>query len=534
MATQSDKIPGRGYGNALIDALVWGCAWTTDPVRFYFGDGEVLAADSSIGTFTGGAWSDEEKLAFTTALAQYSAVCNLQFTAASSASAADADIVWWLAPASAMGARVLGMHEVPDNSWQPIYGYFNKDDPTWANLEVGSYGYVTVIHELGHALGLAHPHDGGDQADATQFPGVRGPRSTGTNGLNQGIWTTMSYNDGWQSQPSPSSHFGYQGGPMALDIAALQAIYGANNATASGDDSYHLPDALADGTYWTCIWDVGGSDTISNEGAVYACTINLNAAPLVGANAAGYVSWNSGIPGGYTIANGVVIENATGGSGNDTLIGNAADNVLDGGEGVDRMFGGHGNDTYLVTAGDIVTEGKGAGGRDTIIANTSWTLPSRDSIENLVLLDSAGRASATGNKLGNTVTGNGSANLINGGAGSDTLIGNGGADVLIGGKGADVFVYVAIEDSPVGQHDVVKDFSLKHKDRIDLSQIDADANAAQDQAFTFIAGAPFSGTAGELRFDAGLLSGDTNGDGLADFEIELVGLTSLPMQALVL
>jgi serralysin len=327
MADQTNSIPGTGYGSPYIDSLIWGCGWTGGApvaIDYFFGEGYVPLSDSSLGTdFTGAAWSGREIGAFETALDRYEAVCNVEFQPG--ADLAGSDIVWWLAPESAMGAGYLGMHEVPDNSWTPIYGYFNYEDPTWQYLDQGEYGFVTVIHELGHGMGLAHPHDGGDHADATVFPGVRGPWSTGKNGLNQGIWTTMSYNDGWDKLPSHSDEYGWQGTLMALDVAALQKIYGVNTATATGDDIYALPDVNGSGTYWDCIWDAEGADTISNDGSSIACTINLNEAPLAGANAGGYVSAAKGIIGGYTIAHGAVIENAVGGSGDDTLIGNAAD-----------------------------------------------------------------------------------------------------------------------------------------------------------------------------------------------------------------
>ncbi|HSV36334.1 MAG TPA: M10 family metallopeptidase, partial [Ramlibacter sp.] len=331
MATQTNSVPGTGYGSAYIDSLVWGCGWEGGPVSYYFGSGSVAADDSSLdgGAFTGASWLDAEKEAFETALDQFAEVCNLVFEEA--ATQADANIVWWLAPNSEIGSGILGMHEVPDESYSQIYGYFNYQHSSWANLTPGSYGYITVIHELGHGMGLAHPHDGGDHSDASLFPGVRSPSSLGTSGLNQGIWTTMSYNDGWSLAPSPSMAYGYQGALMALDVAALQALYGANMTVRTGDNSYALPQVNASGTGWSCIWDAGGTDTISNAGSAIACTINLNAAPLTGSAAGGYVSRDAGIYGGYTIANGVVIENATGGSGNDVLVGNVAANVLDGG-----------------------------------------------------------------------------------------------------------------------------------------------------------------------------------------------------------
>lgn len=529
MATQSSSVPGSGYGNIYIDSLVWGCGWTGGPVTYAFGSGSVPASDSSIGAFTGAAWTPGEQAAFVTALAQYAAVCNLTFQAATPDTA---NIVWWLAPQSAMGAGALGLHEVPDGQYSQIYGYFNYQDSTWANLTPGSSGFVTVIHELGHGMGLAHPHDGGSEPDATIFPGVRGPWSVGKGGLNQGIWTTMSYNDGWNLAPSPSSGYGYQATLMAFDVAALQALYGANLATRTGADTYVLPRLNATGTGWSCIWDAGGSDTISNAGSALACTINLNAAPLAGTSAGGYVSRDAGILGGFTIARDVVIENAVGGSGNDILTGNSAANLLDGGAGIDAMSGGAGDDTYVVdSAGDRITEAKGQGA-DWEQASVSVTLASN--VENLLLTGTADIA-GTGNSLANIVLGNSGKNKLNGGSGNDVVVGGSGVDSLTGGKGADVFRF-ALGDTGVGLglRDVVTDFKGGQGDRIDLTAIDANALLDGVQAFGFIGAAAFSGHAGELRFGTdAVLAGDVNGDGVADFEIQLTGVRSLEAQYLV-
>lgn len=274
MATQQDNIAGSGWGNTYIDSLIWGCRWTGDPIAYWFGSGAVPEEDSSIGAFTGAAWSAGEIAAFEYAVSQYEAVCNIDFEAA--ASQETADMVWWLAPESAMGEGTLGMHEIPDGSYPQVYGYFNYEESTWDGLRAGSYGYITIIHELGHGVGLAHPHDGGDERDATRFPGVRNPWSTGTNGLNQGVWTTMSYNDGWTGARSGSDAYGWQASLMALDIAALQALYGANMETRTGNDTYVLPTVNGAGTGWSCIWDAGGIDTISNAGSSLGATINLN------------------------------------------------------------------------------------------------------------------------------------------------------------------------------------------------------------------------------------------------------------------
>lgn len=536
MATQTTNIPGSGYGNVYLDSLIWGCGWAgiATPIRYWFGSGAVATDESLIGAFTGKTWSNAEKSAFETAIGQYSAVSNLRFTPATSGSAANADIVWWLASASDMGGGgYLGMHEVPDASWTPIDGYFNYQHSSWDSLDAGGYGYVTVLHELGHGMGLAHPHDGGGEADRTKFPGVTGPSSTGTNGLNQGIWTTMSYNDGWNKQPGSSYAYGWQGTLMAFDIAALQTLYGANTSTATGNNTYQLPATLGTGTYWECIWDAGGTDTLSNAGSARASTINLNAAPLTGANAGGYVSWIPGIPGGFTIANDVVIENASGGSANDVLVGNAEANTLNGGAGADSMTGGAGNDTYYVdNARDKLIESSN-GGLDRVYSAISLTLA--NNLENLLLLGDAGAARGTGNALNNTLSGNADNNILSGQNGNDVLNGGGGADILTGGRGVDTFEFLALGDMGVGLggRDVITDFKAAQADKIDLSTVDADTGTGGDQAFAYIGAAAFS-AAGQLRFENGILAGETTGDSVADFEIQLTGVRSFDAAAAIL
>ena len=117
-----------------------------------------------------------------------------------------------------------------------------------------------------------------------------------------------------------------------------------------------------------------------------------------------------------------------------------------------------------------------------------------------------------------------------GGDGADTLIGGGGADDLTGGAGADVFRYDAMTDSTAGAADEIIDFQ-SGTDKIDLSRLDANTNAAGDQAFTWIGGSAFHGVAGELRaFDVGStrwIEGDTDGDGDGDFAFAFQTITPL-------
>ena len=137
---------------------------------------------------------------------------------------------------------------------------------------------------------------------------------------------------------------------MAFDIAALQAMYGATRSHHR-DDSYVLPARNETGTGYLCLWDTGGEDTIRAGRTDRACTIDLNAATLAyEPGGGGFLSSARGVRGGFTIANGVEIENAAGGDGDDRLVGNELANRLAGGAGADSFRGRAGADR--LSAGD--------------------------------------------------------------------------------------------------------------------------------------------------------------------------------------
>ena len=108
------------------------------------------------------------------------------------------------------------------------------------------------------------------------------------------------------------------------------------------------------------------------------------------------------------------------------------------------------------------------------------------------------------------------------GAAGAAVDGGAGTDRLSGGSGNDRFVFIGVAHSGVGSHrDLIVD--LQGGDRIDLSAVDARNDLAGNQAFVFIGDAPFDGHAGQLRVVAGLVQGDVDGDGVAEFEIGLTG-----------
>ena len=133
-----------------------------------------------------------------------------------------------------------------------------------------------------------------------------------------------------------------------------------------------------------------------------------------------------------------------------------------------------------------------------------------------------------GSAYGDNLTGSGGANVLKGGAGTDTLTGSGGADSLWGGAGADRFVFSAATHSATDARDSIFDFSHADGDRIDLSKIDAISGGKND---AFVLVGAFTNKAGELisvlETDHYVVQGDLNGDGLADFAINVFSPTPL-------
>ena len=126
--------------------------------------------------------------------------------------------------------------------------------------------------------------------------------------------------------------------------------------------------------------------------------------------------------------------------------------------------------------------------------------------------------------------GGGDDDIIDGGAGNDQIDGGRGNDLLTGGSGADRFIF-SDTTSDGAWPDRITDFSQQQNDRIDLGAIDANLSRSGDQSFKFIGTSGFTGVAGQLSYSQhdGLtvVTGDVDGDGLADFRIEIVGTIDL-------
>ncbi len=526
MANTSAAVSGI-YADCPTNALDSGGYRTDDVISVYFvEDGD--QANAIPGEITSDGWSDYETERVMAALAAIENYIDVSFTTSTTNEDADFQLV---ADDDEFGNDLfLGYFYVPSSAGDDseTMGAFNQNGYGWntnGGLEEGGAGYATIIHELLHGLGLAHPHDGDTILEGLEDSTTDPDYPFGFYGdfdLNQQVYTIMSYNDGWYEQPA-SENSGNVATPMALDIAILQELYGANTTYNSGDNTYELGE-----TWWESIWDTGGTDTISYSGSRDA-TIDLRAATLQYAEGGGgFISAAQGIAGGFTIANGAVIENATGDSGDDTLIGNGVDNVLTGNGGSDDIAGGRGDDELNLGAGN--DEADGDSGADTV-NGTSGTNTIYGSSGFDDLNGGTGVDTIFGGSGDDTISGGGSGDFLFGGKGDDTIEGDDGADEIVGGLGADEltggagaddFVFEFISDSfaGAGNRDTITDFVVGTDD-IDLSNING---------LSFIETAAFSSSAGELRLDEDgtdtIVQVDSDGDGSADLEIVISGVTT--------
>jgi serralysin len=215
-------------------------------------------------------------------------------------------------------------------------------------------------------------------------------------------------------------------------------------------------------------------------------------------------------------------------AGNDRFFSVGQQNTFNGGSGVDSI-------SFLPRDDDTVLGGSGVG--IDLLQGLAQTGANR--FETLISIENA-----DGTNAGDALFGSNVKNVLKGLAGDDAIAGRGGNDVLVGGlghdllqgdSGADRFDFNFRAESAVGANrDVILDFNHNQGDRIDVRDIDANTSQAGNQAFTFIGDSNFSSSAGQLRFKDGIVSGDINGDGRADFQIEVQGVAALVASDFVL
>lgn len=245
---------------------------------------------------------------------------------------------------------------LPNDGRGTIQGdiWYNSDfyDPRVdGDTSLGSVFFLTTLHEVGHALGLMHPFDGDPSLSIFN---------------NFDYNTVMAYEADNVFNPRTNPHPESPSTLMLYDIVQLQNAYGVNPDFNIEDDVYTYPVS-----HQVTLYDTGGNDTIDMSTHLVSEIVDLRE---------GQWSTVQGVNQSVRISYGTVIENATTGTGNDSIRGNEIANTLSGGSGADvlrgggdndQLFGGRGNDTYQWFLGDgrdTIRE-QGLGGTDAIEIN---------------------------------------------------------------------------------------------------------------------------------------------------------------------
>jgi RTX calcium-binding nonapeptide repeat (4 copies) len=343
----------------------------------------------------------------------------------------------------------------------------------------------------------------------------------------------------------------------------FQSHFIANGGSVSGDVS---------------LWGASYSNEFKGIGVLIGGNVNLGvAADTVilsgGGQIGGYLNCGAGDDTVDTVG-GTVKGIIDLGAGADTFTGGDAVDKVVGGDGNDDIDLNGGNDIYYAGGATAASDGNdvvdGGLGADTYVARalglTGITIDLLDSIATGVSFGTDhifNFENATGTANADTLIGTNGINTLNGGAGNDTinglagndrLVGGLGADTIIGGAGQDVmtggavttggdgardtFLFLSLADSgpAAGARDWITDFTngaLATSDRINLVAIDANTVLAGNQAFIWqaAAGAAFTGVAGQLHYAITggntYVSGDVNGDKVADFSVVLSGSHAL-------
>jgi serralysin len=427
-------------GNQDVDGLLSGTRWSgtvtysfPDSASDYpsgYGSGEPTAAGF-------GQVSAAQQQAVHTVMAQIEAFTNVNIDFAGTNGA---DIR--LAQSSAANPTAYAYY--PSGSFSEGGDVWFGTSYDYGSPKLGDYSYATIIHELGHSFGLKHSHEVG---------GVAGAVPSNHDALEFSVMSYRSYVGGSTSGGYTNENFGYPQSYMMNDIAALQEMYGADFNTNNSNSVYTFSpttgqmsiNGVGQGTpganrVFLTVWDGGGKDTYDFSAYSTAVTIDLRPASFSTTSATQKAYLGDGHYAQGNVYNSYLyhgdarsyIENAVGGSGNDTLIGNAVANKLNGGGGADKMTGGAGNDTYVVNnSGDVADETGGGSGTDTVLSSITFSLSSatsvKASVENLTLAGSFA-INATGNALANVLTGNSGNNILTGMKGADTLVGGSGID----------------------------------------------------------------------------------------------------------
>lgn len=373
--TSSPVVYSTLTGNNTIDLLIYGMQWANTNISYSFivpGISYFSASYPDTSLFQNiQALSLAQQNAFNSALSAWSNVAAINFVQSADNSTTVGDIrVAFSWSTSATTANEAAFTYLPSTNpaggdiWinptanDSLGGYANGTF-AYSNFQQGSYAYYTLLHELGHAIGLKHPFETSPyNTDAVTPAGT---------GWDSRSYTLMSYTT-LSGHPDAIGFSFNPTTPMVLDIAAIQSMYGANYAFNAGATTYSFNDNPGQ-HYFQTIWDGGGNNAISYSGNTssvidlrpgYGSTIGNPVYAETATNPNAYLVNNVWIAYGTHIDTAVVT-----GYGNNTLQANNDGDTLIGGSGNDTFIGGTGNDTFKAGSGNDTING--GGGTNTCI-----------------------------------------------------------------------------------------------------------------------------------------------------------------------
>ncbi|MEY3841998.1 MAG: hypothetical protein RLZZ542_1108, partial [Pseudomonadota bacterium] len=329
-------------------------------------------------------------------------------------------------------------------------GFSQVQGDVWINSSLSynavpvqqGYGQLTLLHEIGHAIGLSHP--AAYNASAGGSITYSGSAVYYEDSLQYSVMSYFSEREtGADFRTDATGPRRYSSAPLMDDISATQRLYGANMTTRTGDTVYGFNSTA--GRLWFnatnelsallfCVWDAGGTDTLDFSGY-------LNNGQIIDLRQ-GCFSSVGGLVGNVSIALGAVIENAIGGNGSDTFRGNSANNRFTPNAGTDVVDGGLGTDTVVFSGARSAYTITWNGQTGTIVGNGQNVTVTN--VEFLQFTDQTIAAAPTGGIVvggditNETINGTALADVIGGLGGNDTINGLGGNDTLNGGSGNDV------------------------------------------------------------------------------------------------
>ena len=299
--------------------------------------------------------STAQQQAVATALAAWSAVANVTFTQIADGGYSGGGGNLRFATDTQTGTSVIG--QFPTGAADQGNVYIDNTTAANASPTPGSSINLNILQGIAFALGLKDP----DNFGTTPAPYL----ATSTD--------TRDYSALAQAAGSSFATTGlYPSGPMLYDIQAIQYLYGANTTYHIGNDTYSFTTNNAP----VCVWDAGGLNTFDFSRCSGPYTINLNAGTFSSTNADGTGAALNNV----SIAYGVSIQNAVGGSGGGTITCNTLNDTVTGGSGNDIIIIGSGSDTI-----------NGGGGSDTVRLTPTAHDISGDSIRNVQTLDMNGQ-----------------------------------------------------------------------------------------------------------------------------------------------